>query len=328
MRRSPEIEAVVRNLLDARSRGDYSSVRALYSESENLRSIGSDLHEWYHGDEAIAVSKAHGDELNKTVDGLLRLEAFDNGATGWAAVEQERTLSNGRSFAYRITIVFELVAGAWRMVQLHFSIPVPNVEVTGFELTRTLSDLLESASEEATLTTLGNLTKGSATVMFTDIVDSTAISQKAGDDEWSRMIAHHLDTVRMAVEREQGTVIKTLGDGGMYVFATAASALRAATDIQRQPKASHDRDLHVRVGVHTGDVVQSGDDVIGLTVHKAARVAAAAEGGQVLVSISTAGMVNPEEFNFGTPATVELKGISGSHTLVPLRWSSRPQSAS
>ncbi len=67
-------------------------------------------------------------------------------------------------------------------------------------------------------------------------------------------------------------------------------------------------------------MVRDRDDYIGLTVSKAARVAAAADGGQVLVSASTAGMVNPSEFGFGDPMIVELKGLEGTHILQPLLW--------
>ena len=76
----------------------------------------------------------------------------------------------------------------------------------------------------------------------------------------------------------------------------------------------------MRIGVHTGDVIQSQSDYLGLTVNKAARVTAAAEGGQILVSSSTAEMLNYADFAFGEPLIVELKGIDGIHTLRPLRW--------
>lgn len=71
-----------------------------------------------------------------------------------------------------------------------------------------------------------------------------------------------------------------------------------------------------------GDVVQGDDDYIGLTVNKAARVAAAAVGEQILVSSTTIDVVNSSDFEFGDPNTVELKGIEGNHILQPLNWRS------
>ncbi len=115
-------------------------------------------------------------------------------------------------------------------------------------------------------------------------------------------------------------MVKTLGDGGMFAFPTGASALNAAISIQRVVSGSSEASFRVRVGVHTGDVVQSRGDFIGLAVSKAARVAAAAEGDEILVSAATAEMVNPTEFDFGDPITVELKGIDGTHMLKPLHW--------
>ena len=82
--------------------------------------------------------------------------------------------------------------------------------------------------------------------------------------------------------------------------------------------------VRLRVGVHTGDVVQHDHDVLGLAGNKAARVAAAADGGQILVSSTTADMVNTTEFTFGDPITADLKGIDGTHILKPLLWSNRP----
>ncbi len=73
--------------------------------------------------------------------------------------------------------------------------------------------------------------------------------------------------------------------------------------------------LRLRVGVHTGDVIQGGADYIGLTVNKAARVAAAAEGGEILVSSTTADVVNHAELKLGEPVVLELKGLSGTHVV-------------
>lgn len=321
-RGSPEIEAVVRRFLAARSDGDVGTVRNLHSDSDDLRSIGSDVHEWYHGpDEVVGIWKAHAEEQDFADSTLLRLEGFENGETGWAAVEQQRTLASGETYIYRLTMVLQIEAGAWRIVQIHFSVPMANEEVTGIDLTRTLSDLLTSIDSEPESSALRGAVLGTATIVFTDIVDSTVLSQSMGDSAWSDLIDDHFNTLREIVEREGGSVVKTLGDGGMFVFPTGASALKAAARIQRVVSASAGGDLELRVGVHTGDVVHTHDDYIGLTVNKAARVAAAADGGQILVSATTAGMVNTTEFEFGARNTVELKGIDGTHALLPLEWS-------
>jgi adenylate cyclase len=324
MKKSPEIEAVTRRFLASRINNDMEAMNSLHSASEYLRLIGSDRDEWLVGRDAVLPtgSGQESSEAFAVADSkILRIEAFEDGDFGWAAVEQERTLVQGQTFTMRLTIVFRIEASVWRIVQLHFSIPVSDKEVLGVDLTHTLSDLLASIDSEPGRSELNGDNLVSATVMFTDVVGSTALSQTLGDEDWSDLISAHFREVQQVVERESGSVIKTLGDGGMYVFASGTSALIAAIDIQKL-LAVTDSELGLRIGVHSGDVMQSRDDYLGMTVNKAARVAAAAERGQILVSGTTADMVNTGRFHFEDPITAQLKGIDGIHTLRPLMWES------
>lgn len=197
---------------------------------------------------------------------------------------------------------------------------MPNLELSGIELTRTLADLVDSIDAGAELSRATGLS-GTATLMFTDIVDSTPLSLSLGEAVWADTINSHFDALQKVVESEGGSLVKTLGDGGMYAFESGSAALKAAKRIQQAVSASSDPQLQVRVGVHTGDVIRTEADYVGATVSKAARVAAAAVGGQIMVSSTTAGMVTATEFEFGTPITVELKGLEGTHQLQPLIWS-------
>jgi class 3 adenylate cyclase len=217
-------------------------------------------------------------------------------------------------------MVLELEAGVWEVVQIHFSMPMSNKQAIGIDLSRTLSDLLSSMDNRSDAPALGEGLLSTATLLFTDVVGSTAVSQSMGDKGWSELITAHFESARRIVEGESGTVVKTLGDGGMYVFSSGASALTAAIRIQTAVSESDTVDLTLRMGVHTGDVVQGDGDYLGLTVNKAARVAAAARGEQILVSSATFDMVDTTEFEFGKPITVELKGIGGTHLLRPLSW--------
>ena len=234
-----------------------------------------------------------------------------------AIVDGERTRYPARS-----TIGLTRTDAGWRIAQFHTSFAYDG-QTTGrswpVQLTRTLADLLDAVDTEDGSKILNNANLGTATILFTDIVDSTPLSESKGDQEWSRVITERFEVTRMIVEAEGGSVVKTLGDGGMYVFPAATSALIAAVRIQ-QETASSDHSLKLRAGVHTGDVIRDADDYLGLTVNKAARVAAAAEGEQILVSSSTAESVNSTQFDFGTPFTAELKGLSGTHDLRPLHW--------
>lgn len=303
--RSPEIEALIRRFIDARSRGDFARVRALYSESDDFIAVGTREEDWIEGGTTLLdMIQADWDSVETEHDEVRHIHAFENGDTGWAVLEGDRTTRDGKTFRYRLTSIYVLEEGAWRCLHSHFSIP-EGAMISRGDLTATLSDLLDS---------VGNGMEGTAartaTVLFTDIVGSTALSAELGDTQWSQVVAEHLAELRTAAVGEGGTVVKTLGDGGMFTFETGGAALRAAGAMR-----TRFGDLSVRIGVHTGDLVTSRDDIVGATVAKAARVTAAADGGQVLVSTTTAGIVGPSAFSFGPPISLELKGLPGTHVV-------------
>jgi len=308
MEPSPELEAIVRRHLTARRTSDFARVSNLFSQDPAFRAIGTALDEWIGPEEFRAAAEEDWGALRLADDDIRRLEAFEHDGTGWAAIEVEEHTPSGHSYVYRLTTVFVLEAGVWRIIQAHWSLPVGNEVFEGPELTRTLSDLLDSVDEAAP----GAATR-TATVVFTDVVGSTALSQSMGDAAWSGAIGTHFDRLRAAATAHRGREVKTLGDGGMYVFDTAGAALAAVAAIRA------DDDLPIRIGAHTGDLVASGNDILGATVAKAARVTAAADTGQTLVSATTAGIANPSEFSFGPPITLELKGLAGTHVVHELR---------
>ena len=318
VRPSPEIEAIVRRWIKARTEGDIEALHGVWSTSEHVVSVGNAEHEWWFGpSEPVRMGDAHVTEAPAQRIDVLRLHAFEHDQVGWAVSEQRRVDPSGREGVYRQTLIFVLEAGVWKLVHNHFSAPVPNLEAWGTELSRTLSDLVDSIAAEPELT--ANV-RGTVTLVFTDVVDSTARASELGDGPWTRVITAHLQAVAEVAEDEGGIVVKTLGDGGMFVFDSGSAALRAAAKIQHTVAEGSDPKLKVRVGVHTGDVVRTADDYVGRSVAKAARVAAAAKGGEILVSSSTVGIVDPTEFTFGDAKTFELKGLGGLHELLPLDW--------
>jgi class 3 adenylate cyclase len=110
--------------------------------------------------------------------------------------------------------------------------------------------------------------------------------------------------------------VKFLGDGSMLAFESARSAVRTAIEIQRK---TDDAPFSVRIGVHTGEVMRTANDLLGLTVNKAARVAAAAGEGEIMISSTTRDLVGPMEgVEMGEARTVALKGISDTHQIVPI----------
>jgi class 3 adenylate cyclase len=222
----------------------------------------------------------------------------------------------------RHTSVLVLDAGFWRIVQVHNSIGTPNVEVIGVELTATLDELLQSMGDEAERGFRERFNEGTVTLMFTDIENSTDLGIRLGDDQWRRVIAWHDDTIVSIVADHGGTVVKTLGDGAMLAFESTRMAARAAIAIQRAisvPEAP--TEFRVRIGIHIGDVVHTGEDFLGNAVNTAARIASSADGGQIVASrVVHAMLAGSPEFRFGEVHEVELKGIEGLHEVRTLDW--------
>lgn len=158
------------------------------------------------------------------------------------------------------------------------------------------------------------------TLCFTDIEKSTALAQAMGNRRWARLLQWHDGTIREIVEDNGGEVVKTLGDGTMIAFEATHPAAHAAIEIQRAIAARQEPpQLHLRIGVHIGDVIKTGKDYIGYAVNKTARIAAAAHGGQIMVSGAFCAMLSDApEFHRGDLTEIELRGLEGLHQVAPL----------
>lgn len=168
---------------------------------------------------------------------------------------------------------------------------------------------------------------GSLSILFSDIEGSTALNEQLGDRQWVRLLARHDRTVRTRVERYDGHVIKTQGDGFMVAFPDPERATRCAVSVQRafdRGSRTGKPELRVRIGIHHGDVVHRSGDIFGRHVAQAARVAAQAEGGEILVSDTVATeLASYGDLVLEAPRTVELKGLSGSYEVTPVFWGDR-----
>ena len=128
-----------------------------------------------------------------------------------------------------------------------------------------------------------------ATILFTDIVDSTAQISRVGDAAWGRIVVAHNQLMRAELDRFRGREMGTTGDGFLALFDGAARAVRCA---QAMIAAVRELDLEIRAGLHTGEVAIAGGQARGLAVHAAARVSALAGPGEVLVSSTTRDLVD------------------------------------
>jgi class 3 adenylate cyclase len=150
------------------------------------------------------------------------------------------------------------------------------------------------------------------TVLFTDIVGSTEAAAALGDEAWRRTLDRHDEIVRRYVERYQGREIKSTGDGFLASFDGPARAVRCAQAISDAVTAL---DLQIRAGAHTGEVEVRGDDIGGLAVHIAARVAALAGPAEVLTSGTVKDLVAGSGISFTSRGSHELKGVPGQWEL-------------
>lgn len=187
----------------------------------------------------------------------------------------------------------------------------------GYE-TRGFEDLLEAA-----LATPARFQRtGMATIMITDIADSLVLAETPGDTHWSVAVQAHLKQVESIVTEHGGTLIKTLGDGTMSAFPSASAALSAAVTLQNIiTNTTEEPHLRIRIGLHTGDLVEQDGDLFGTVVNKAARVAALAAPGDICLSDATRIMVGAaRHFRFSQPVEVTLKGLEGRHVTYRLEW--------
>jgi class 3 adenylate cyclase/pimeloyl-ACP methyl ester carboxylesterase len=147
-----------------------------------------------------------------------------------------------------------------------------------------------------------------ATVLFTDIVDSTRRAESLGDRRWRDLLDAHDALVRGELTQFGGREVSRSGDGFLATFDGPVRAIRCAQAIV---SGAHDLDLEVRTGLHTGECERRGDDIAGLAVHIGARVAATAGPGDVLVSSTVKDLVLGSGIEFDDRGMHTLKGVEG-----------------
>jgi class 3 adenylate cyclase/pimeloyl-ACP methyl ester carboxylesterase len=151
-----------------------------------------------------------------------------------------------------------------------------------------------------------------ATVLFSDIVDSTALAAALGDQTWRDRLDAHDAMVRRKLEQFRGREVKTTGDGFVATFDGPARAIHCARAIR---DGATPLDLSVRIGLHTGEVELRGDDIGGISVHTAARVEEQAGPDQICVSRTVVDLVAGSGLTFDDLGEHTLKGIPGSWRL-------------
>ena len=147
-----------------------------------------------------------------------------------------------------------------------------------------------------------------ATVLFTDIADSTSTASQLGDEQWRTLLLRHNTLVREELSKFRGHEVKTTGDGFLATFDGPTRAIRCACAIRDSVQKLG---ISVRAGLHTGECELMGDDIGGVAVHITARVAGKARGKEVLVSSTVRDLVSGSGIQFSDRGMHTLKGVQG-----------------
>jgi adenylate/guanylate cyclase family protein len=159
---------------------------------------------------------------------------------------------------------------------------------------------------------IGSGSRVLATLLFTDLVGSTAKASELGDARWGALISEYFVGARAELERYRGREVKTTGDGLLATFDSPGQALRCAAAIRARTQREG---LSMRAGVHLGEVELVNDDVRGVTVHEASRIMGAAAPDEILVSEITRTIAEASGLRFEDRGVRELKGLEGEWRL-------------
>lgn len=313
---SPEIAAIINRWNEAVRLKDTQTLANMLSSDSALRYVGTDNNELWSGEIFRRGVGDHFREVPQFHYKDIQIEAFEHGSFGWALWHGYIHFpENDTLTMHRGTFVLALEQGHWKIVQSHISNPYSNMEKMGVEHAA-LEGLVQATKEGS----LGLSNQGMATIMFTDVVDSAALADLIGDHEWHARIDAHLAEVTKIVTDTGGTLVKSLGDGTMSTFTSTRAALMAAKTIQSQVLQNDQTPaMRLRIGLHTGEVIENKGDFFGTVVNKAARINAAANPDEIRVSDATRIVLGRTKgFEFDDPKDVPLKGLEGMHRLYRL----------
>jgi class 3 adenylate cyclase len=181
-----------------------------------------------------------------------------------------------------------------------------------------VDEIAESVESERPSLRSAAAPDGTVTILFSDIEGSTTLNERLGDVRWLELLREHNRLVRGQVAEWDGFEVKVQGDGFMIAFPSARRAIGCAVATQaaiEDALGSHpDGPVRVRIGLHTGEAIREESDFYGKNVAVAARVAAVAQGGEILVSSVVKALVESSgDVSFSEPREVTLAGLAGTH---------------
>jgi class 3 adenylate cyclase len=223
----------------------------------------------------------------------------------------------------RLTGAMERHDTRLRLIQLHMSFPASD-QPEGQSYPTPMEAIASAVSEERPDLLSHAAPDGTVTILFTDIENSSNLTERLGDTQWLEVVRGHNALVREQVKANACFEVKSQGDGFMIASQSARRAVHCAIGIQ-QGLVEHSRKapepIHVRMGLHTGEVLKDADDFFGKHVILASRIAGKARGGEILASSLLKELTESSgDIRFGGERDVELKGLSGTHRVYEVLW--------
>ena len=222
--------------------------------------------------------------------------------------------------------------GARGLVDRALALSLEAQGLTDVDSTTSIDEVVEAIEAERPDLSPHAAPDGTVSILFSDIEDSTILTESLGDQRWLEVLRSHNVVFREALARHDGFEVKNQGDGFMLAFPEPCRALECAIEVQRafaeRTAASEDVTLRVRMGLHTGEAIAEDGDFFGKNVILAARIAAQATGGEILVSermreaAEGHGSEGPEgtDLRFDSGRELELKGLAGTHMVYSAEW--------
>ena len=209
-----------------------------------------------------------------------------------------------------------------RIVSLKRSVHAPYIGDTT-EILDALGQFLPARRVRRALKTGEEAPSGVRTVLFTDVVGHTEMMRRLGDERGREVLREHERITREALKAHGGAEVKTMGDGFMASFASAAGALGCAVAIQRafaQHNETASEPIRVRIGLNAGEPIAEDEDLFGAAVIRAARIAALARAGEILVANVVRELTEGKGFLFSDRGEVALRGFDDPVRLFEVRW--------
>lgn len=332
MKADPKTEAEVIAVLDrqdkAYRRRDIEAVMADFSDDADMSMWGAGADEYTVGLEAVRAGMERDFQQSEAASWKRIWTSISAmGPVAWAVSEYEVSWrAGGREFhvaGYRNTMILQRRRGRWAIVHAHISAPATD-QSEGQSWPTLIEAIASAVSEERPDLRAQAAPDGTVTMLFTDIENSTNLTERLGDTQWLDVLRQHNAIVRDQVEANGCFEVKSQGDGFMIASQSARRAVHCAIGIQRalaHHNESAPEPINVRMGLHTGEVLKDADDFFGKHVILASRIAGKARGGEILVSSLLRELTESTgDLRFGEEREVELKGLSGNHRVHEVLW--------